>query len=132
MMLQTLDLARENARLKGEVSRLRGEIERLVRSYERSLPREQPGTRVKEAAAQTPSTAAESGAPLTLVVPRSRPADYRPLAERFAEVPSCAVIVDRRTVERRRQQTKPIVERRRVDRRSSDPVVVSVGSGRAV
>jgi hypothetical protein len=132
MMLQTLDLARENARLKSEVSRLRGEIERLARAYERSLPREQPGTRVKEAAAQTSSPAGESCAPLTLVVPRSRTGDYQPLADRFADVPSCAVIVDRRTVERRRQQAKPAVERRRVDRRGSDAVVVSGGSSHAV
>ena len=127
MMLQTLDLARENARLKSEVSRLRGEIERLGRAYERSLPREQPVTRVKEATAQPSSSANESCVPLTLVVPRSRTEDYQPLAERFADVPSCAVVVDRRNVERRRQQTKPVVERRRVDRRSSDAVVVSVG-----
>jgi hypothetical protein len=132
MMLQTLDLARENARLKSEVSRLRGEVERLARAYERSRPREQPGTRVKEGTAQTSSSADESCAPLTLVVPRSRTDDYHPLAERFADVPSCAVIVDRRTVERRRQQTKPVVERRRLDRRSSDAVVVSVGSRQAV
>ena len=132
MMLQTLDLARENARLKSEVSRLRGEIERLGRAYERSLPREQPVNRIKEATAQPSTSANESCAPLTLVVPRSRTEDYQPLAERFADVPSCAVIVDRRTVERRRQQTKPAVERRRVDRRSSDAVVVSVGSGQAV
>ena len=132
MMLQTLDLARENARLKSEVSRLRGEVERLARAYERSRPREQPGTRVKEATAQTSSPVGESCAPLTLVVPRSRIGDYQPLAERFAEVLSCAVIVDRRNVERRRQQTKPVVERRRVDRRCSDAVVVSVGSSHAV
>jgi len=131
-MLQTLDLARENARLKSEVSRLRGEVERLARAYERSRPREQPGTRVKEGTAQTSSSADESCAPLTLVVPRSRTDDYHQLAERFADVPSCAVIVDRRTVERRRQQTKPVVERRRLDRRSSDAVVVSVGSRQAV
>jgi hypothetical protein len=132
MMLQTLDLARENARLKSEVSRLRGEVERLARAYERSLPREHSGTRVKEATAHTSSPAGESSAPLTLVVPRSRTVDYRPLAERFADVPSCAVIVDRRTVERRRQETKPVVERRRVDRRCSDAVVVSVGSRQAI
>ena len=131
-MLQTLDLARENALLKSEVTRLRGEIERLARAYERSLPREQPVTRVKETAAQTTSFNGESCVPLTLIVPRSRTEDYQSLAERFADVPTCAVIVDRRTVERRRRHTKPVVERRRVDRRSSDAVVVSVGSPQAV
>ena len=132
MMLQTLDLARENARLNSEVSMLRGEIERLARAYERSLPREQPASQIKDTTAQTSSINGESCAPLTLIVPRSRTEDYQPLAERFADVPSCAVIVDRRTVERRRQQTKPVVERRRLDRRSSDAVVVSVGSMPAV
>jgi len=132
MTLQTLDLARENARLKSEVSRLRGEIERLARAYERSLPREQPVTQVRETTAQTSSLNGDSCAPLTLIVSRSRTEDYQPLAERFADVPSCAVIVDRRTMDRRRQETKPVVERRRIDRRSSDAVVVSVGSRQAV
>src|SRR5215468_8050351 len=128
MTLQTLDLARENARLKSEVARLRGEIERLARAYERSLPREQPGTRVHEATTQASSSNGEPCAPVTLVVPRSRTEDLQPLAERFADVPSCAVIVDRRTVERRRQQARPVRERRRIDRRCSDAVVVSVAS----
>src|SRR5262245_91898 len=132
MMLQTLELARENARLKSEISRLRGEIEQLACAFERSLPREQSGPRVEEAAAQTSSPSDGSCAPLTLIVPRSRTDDYQPLAERFADVPSCAVIIDRRTVERRRRHTKPVVERRRVDRRSSDAVVVSVSSSQAV
>jgi len=126
MMLQTLDLARENAWLKSEIGRLRGEIERLARAFERPLPR------VEEATAETSRSNGESCAPLTLVVPRSRSEDYQPLAERFADVPSCAVIIDRRTVERRRRHTKPAMERRRVDRRSSDAVVVSVGSSQAV
>ena len=121
MMLQTLDLARENAWLKSEIGRLRGEIERLARAFER------PGPQVKEAAAEASRSNGESCAPVTLVVPRSRTEDYQPLAERFADVPSCAVIVDRRIVERRRQQTRPVVERRRVDRRCSDAVVVSAG-----
>jgi hypothetical protein len=132
MMLQTLDLARENAQLKSEVSMLRGEIERLARAYDRSVPREQPAIQIEDTTAQTSSPNGESCAPLTLIVPRSRTEDYQPLAERFADVPSCAVIVDRRTVERRRAQTKPVVDRRRVDRRSSDAVVVSVGSRQAV
>ena len=110
-MLQTLELARENVLLRDEVNRLRGEIDRLAREST-SLP----------------------CAPLVLILPRCRTQDYELLADRFAGVPSCEVVVDRRNVERRRRQTRPAVERRRTERRCGEgdavALVVSVGSDR--
>jgi hypothetical protein len=107
IMLQVLDLARENAALKHEVSRLRGKLARLM--GERA-----PG---QELQARALDRTAEPGDRLALIVPRSRSKDVTLLADRFAGVPSCAVIVDRRAVERRRREATPTVERRRNERR---------------
>ena len=134
-MLQALDLARENALLRNEVNRLREEIARLARAGEVSAPRAPSGH--CPAAEDTPARAprgVDPRAPLALIVPRNTTWDYELLADRFAEVPSCAVIVDRRSVERRRRQTSPTVERRRSERRCGEDeavaLVVSVGSDR--
>ena len=118
-MLQTLDLAKENVLLRHEVNRLRGEVDRLARVSDPSLPgmslRRWPAA--VEAQAHALSRDGETCAPLVLIVPRYRTQDYELLADRFAGVPSCEVVVDRRNIERRRRQTRPTVERRRTERR---------------
>ncbi len=59
-------------------------------------------------------------AQLLVVVPRSRASEHASVAQSFAGVASCRVIIDRRVGERRRRHTDlPGEERRRGERRSS-------------
>jgi len=119
-MIQALDLARENAMLRDEVDRLRRELAESVHT-----------TRAGSSGMAWPDNFAWSddigvwvgngmgtAAPLMLIMPRYRAAEYGFLAGRFASVPDCKVIVDRRLTERRRgQSSSPDGERRRFDRR---------------
>ncbi len=56
---------------------------------------------------------------VTIIVPRTAPALYAYLKERFAEDATVSVIVDRRTRERRQKADTPTAERRRVERRQA-------------
>ena len=59
--------------------------------------------------------------PLRIIVARSRADERDELRRRFADLPDCQVIVDRRVRERRlRQSSGPFVERRRRERRSGE------------
>ena len=55
-----------------------------------------------------------------VIVPRTAPALFTYLREKFADDPTISVLMDRRTGERRRQNDAPIVNRRRADRRKTD------------
>ncbi len=56
---------------------------------------------------------------VTIIVPRTAPALYAYLKERFAEDATVSVIVDRRTRERRQKADTPTAERRRAERRQA-------------
>jgi len=55
-----------------------------------------------------------------VIVPRTAPALFAYLKDKFAEDPTISVIMDRRTGERRRRSDAPTTERRRGDRRQGD------------
>ncbi len=132
-MIQALDLARENAALKDEVDRLRREVAELGQTNG-VWP---PGSLTTQWPHQSDTdhpVRADLGTMgrVMMIMPRDRASDYRSLAGRFAGVPDCRVIVDRRLMERRRgQRGHPDDERRRGDRRSKnldtpDALVVSL------
>lgn len=150
-MIQALDLARENAALRDEVERLRRELVELVQTN-RVGRSSWSGLRwpdeedvdyfssddldvAREAANLTNTRAGqrmEAMRRLMLIMPRHRALEYGSFAGRFASVPDCRVIVDRRVAERRRGRCDcPGDERRRGDRRSDrldtpDALVLSV------
>ncbi|HET8577490.1 MAG TPA: hypothetical protein VFO18_10355 [Methylomirabilota bacterium] len=65
-----------------------------------------------------------------IIVPRTAPALYAYLKEKFAGDPTVSVIVDRRTRERRQKAATPAAERRRAERRNaSRPSAVVVTEG---
>ena len=55
-----------------------------------------------------------------VIVPRTAPALFAYLKDKFAEDPTISVIMDRRTGERRGRRDAPAIERRRGDRRQAD------------
>ncbi len=55
-----------------------------------------------------------------VIVPRTAPALFAYLKDKFAADPTISVLIDRRTRDRRRRSDVPIVERRRSDRRQTD------------
>ena len=55
-----------------------------------------------------------------VIVPRSAPALFAYLKDKFAADPTISVIMDRRIGERRRRTDAPAVERRGRDRRQAD------------
>ncbi len=55
-----------------------------------------------------------------VIVPRTAPALFAYLKDKFAEDPTISVIMDRRTGERRRRSDAPATERRRGDRRQAE------------
>jgi hypothetical protein len=54
-----------------------------------------------------------------IIVPRTAPALYAYLKDKFAGDPTVSVIVDRRTRERREKAATPATERRRMERRKA-------------
>ena len=115
-MIQTLDLARENAVLKDEVDRLRRTVAQLA-GVGGSSP---TGARSNEVDLQG-STSSDADARVVLVMPRYVAWEHGLLAERLAGVPRCELIVDRRVMERRRGQAgSPAPERRRGERRAGE------------
>ena len=136
-MIQALDLARENAMLKDEVDRLRRELAESVQTT-RGEPPGSSGIPWPDDFASSDDFGASVGdrlgalARLMLIMPRYRAPEYGLFAGRFASVPDCKVIVDRRVGERRRGQSSCLDgERRRGDRRSipldsPDALVLSV------
>lgn len=64
---------------------------------------------------------------VTIIVPRTAPALYAYLKDKFAGDTSVSVILDRRTRERRQKADTPATERRRVERRqASRPYAIIV------
>ena len=64
---------------------------------------------------------------VTIIVPRTAPALYAYLKEKFADDATVSVVVDRRTRERREKVATPPTERRRTERRlSSRPSAIVV------
>ncbi|PYO57724.1 MAG: hypothetical protein DMD83_07710 [Candidatus Rokuibacteriota bacterium] len=136
-MIQALDLARENAMLKDEVDRLRRELAESVQTT-RGGPPGSSGIPWPDDFASSDDFGASVGdrlgalARLMLIMPRYRAPEYGLFAGRFASVPDCKVIVDRRVGERRRGESSSLGgERRRGDRRSipldsPDALVLSV------
>jgi hypothetical protein len=55
-----------------------------------------------------------------VIVPRTAPALFAYLKEKFAADPTISVVVDRRSRERRGRNDAPATERRRRDRRRAD------------
>ncbi len=152
-MIQALDLARENAALKDEVDRLRRELREALQTNQTNRV-ERPSwsclrwpdeADIDYAAsgdldvAREPARLASVSAGrmdamrrLMLIMPRHRALEYGSFAGRFASVPACQVIVDRRVAERRRGGGDCRGdERRRGDRRAErldapDALVLSV------
>ena len=124
-MIQTLDLARENAVLKDEVDRLRRTVAQLA-GVGGIPPTGAPSNEVNLQGA----TSSDADARVVLVMPRYVAWEHGLLVERLAGVPRCEVIVDRRVMERRRGQARsPVAERRRGERRAGErdaALVVSV------
>ena len=118
-MIQALDLARENAMLKDEVDRLRRELAESVHTIRAgSSGMAWPDSAWSDDIGVWVGNGMGTAAPLMLIMPRYRAAEYGFLAGRFASVPDCKVIVDRRLTERRRgQSSSPDGERRRGGRR---------------
>ena len=58
---------------------------------------------------------------VSVIVPRTAPALFAYLKDKFATDPTISVFMDRRTDERRRQNDAPTIERRRRDRRLTEP-----------
>jgi len=54
-----------------------------------------------------------------VIVPRTAPALFAYLKEKFADDQTISVVMDRRIVERRRRSDTPSTERRQVDRRQA-------------
>jgi hypothetical protein len=54
-----------------------------------------------------------------VIVPRTAPALFAYLKEKFADDQTISVVMDRRIVERRRRRDTPSTERRQVDRRQA-------------
>jgi len=54
-----------------------------------------------------------------VIVPRTAPALFAYLKEKFADDQTISVIMDRRIAERRRRRDTPSTERRQVDRRQA-------------
>ncbi len=54
-----------------------------------------------------------------VVVPRTAPALFAYLKEKFADDQTISVVMDRRIAERRRRRDTPSTERRQVDRRQA-------------
>jgi hypothetical protein len=57
---------------------------------------------------------------VTVIVPRTAPALFAYLKNKFADDPTISVIMDRRTGERRRHNDAPAIDRRHGDRRQAD------------
>ena len=55
-----------------------------------------------------------------VIVPRTAPALFAYLKEKFAADPTISVMMDRRSGQRRRRSDMPVTERRRGDRRRAD------------
>lgn len=55
-----------------------------------------------------------------IIVPRTAPALFAYLKDKFSGDPSISVIMDRRTRERRQRRETPAAERRRSDRRQPE------------
>ena len=136
-MIQALDLARENAMLKDEVDRLRRELAESGQTNRGEPPGSSRIPWPDDFASSDDFGVSVGGrlgamARLMLIMPRYRAPEYGLFAGRFASVPDCKVIVDRRVGERRRGQNgSPGGERRRSDRRSlqldsPDALVLSV------
>jgi hypothetical protein len=131
-MLQTLDLARENAALKLEVARLRQEVARLAHAR-RLAPL---AALRKGRPAQIDVGDDDPRARLMLIVPRSQSNSSRWNGQDGDGLPApgstrlrCDVIVDRRVTERRcGHANPPPLERRRSERRgvngSASPALV--------
>jgi len=54
-----------------------------------------------------------------VIVPRTAPALFAYLKEKFADDQTISVVMDRRITERRRRRDAPSTERRQVDRRQA-------------
>jgi hypothetical protein len=54
-----------------------------------------------------------------VIVPRTAPALFAYLKEKFADDQTISVVMDRRIAERRRRRDAPSTERRQVDRRQA-------------
>jgi hypothetical protein len=54
-----------------------------------------------------------------VIVPRTAPALFAYLKEKFADDQTISVVMDRRNAERRRRSDTPSTERRQVDRRQA-------------
>ncbi len=54
-----------------------------------------------------------------VIVPRTAPALFAYLKEKFADDQTISVVMDRRIAERRRRSDTPSTERRQVDRRQA-------------
>ena len=54
-----------------------------------------------------------------VIVPRTAPALFAYLKDKFADDQTISVVMDRRIAERRRRSDTPSTERRRVDRRQA-------------
>jgi len=54
-----------------------------------------------------------------VIVPRTAPALFAYLKEKFADDQTISVVMDRRIAERRRRRDTPSTERRQVDRRQA-------------
>ena len=54
-----------------------------------------------------------------VIVPRTAPALFAYLKEKFADDQTISVVMDRRVTERRRRRDAPSTERRQVDRRQA-------------
>jgi len=54
-----------------------------------------------------------------VIVPRTAPALFAYLKEKFADDQTISVVMDRRIAERRRRRDTPSAERRQVDRRQA-------------
>jgi hypothetical protein len=65
---------------------------------------------------------------VTIVVPRTAPALFAYLKEKFADDATVSVVVDRRTRERREKAATPATERRRTERRQASRPSASIVS----
>ncbi len=63
---------------------------------------------------------------VTIIVPRTAPALFAYLKEKFADDATVSVVVDRRTRERREKAATPATERRRTERRQASQPSASI------